>query len=56
MRNVIAGGGAQPTGGAQGESDGLAWTDVLPWWIDGRHHGWAPDTPPRADQWEDWAI
>ena len=32
------------------------WVDVLPWWIDGRHHGWAPATAPRADQWEDWNL
>ena len=21
-----------------------------------RHHGWAPATAPRADQWEDWNL
>ena len=45
------GGGGQPV-----EPDAELFHDVLPWWIDGRHHGWAPDNPPREDQWEDWAI
>ena len=50
------GGGGQLSGGAKGQEEGLPLRDVLPWWIDGRHHGWAPATPPRDDQWEDWAI
>ena len=48
-----SGGGAEVTPFAPDSSE---WVDVLPWWIDGRHWGWAPKTPPRADQWADWAI
>lgn len=50
------GGGGQVSGGAKGQEEGLPFKDVLPWWIDSRHHGWAPARPPRDDQWEDWAI
>ena len=50
------GGGGQPSGGAKAAADGQPWNDILPWWIDSRHHGWAPARPPREDQWEDWAI
>lgn len=48
-----AGGGAAATPFARGSAD---WVDVLPWWVDARHHGWAPATPPREDQWADWAL